>query len=44
MLLLPIISYAAGTELSECIAEKLPEIIEITAQYINRYIEEYKVC
>ena len=37
-------SYAAGTELSECIAEKLPEIIEITAQYINRYIEEYKVC
>ena len=37
-------SYAAGTELSQCIAERLPEIIEITAQYINRYIEEYKVC
>ena len=37
-------SYAAGTELSECIAEKLPEIVETTIKYINKYIEEYKNC
>ncbi len=35
-------SYAAGTELSECIAEVLPEIVKITVEYINKYVEEYK--
>ena len=35
-------SYAAGTELSECIAEKLPEIVEMTVKYINKYVEELK--
>ena len=37
-------SYAAGTELSECIAAKLPEIVELTVKYINQYVEEYKNC
>ena len=35
-------SYAAGTELSECLAEVLPEVIKITIEYINKYVEEYK--
>lgn len=37
-------SYAAGTELSECVAEKLPEIVDMTVKYINKYVEEYKNC
>lgn len=35
-------SYNAGTELSSCIAEVLPDIINLTIEYINKYLEEYK--
>ena len=35
-------SYAAGTELSECIAEVFPKVVELTIEYINKYVEEYK--
>ncbi len=35
-------SYMAGTELSECIKEVFPNIMTITIDYINKYVEEYK--
>ncbi len=35
-------SYAVGTELSECIQEVLPDVIKLTIEYINKYVEEYK--
>ncbi len=35
-------SYAAGIKLSECLAEVLPDVVKLTIEYINKYVEEYK--